>query len=83
MTAEVETTTMHKSLCDWKLYFSSYIEEARCAVMSESDRDELIKFVKREAEFIFYAPWTPKTEQEIDPYEAPWADIGYQRGAIR
>jgi hypothetical protein len=29
---------------------------ARCAVMSDDDRDELIGFVRREAELIFYGP---------------------------
>ena len=38
---------------DWKIYFSGHTENARNADMSDADRDELIAFVKREAEEIF------------------------------
>lgn len=41
----------------WKRYFRYHIEEARCAVMPDKDREALIDYVKEEAELIFFSPY--------------------------
>jgi hypothetical protein len=45
------------TLEDWKRFFRNHIEEARCAVMTDRDREALIDYVKEEAELIFYSPY--------------------------
>ena len=45
MTNEREIV-MPQDLKGWKDYFRERIEEARCTVMSDDDRDELIAFVE-------------------------------------
>jgi len=45
------------SLDDWKRCFRDRIEEARCAVMLDNDREQLIHFVKEQAECIFFSPY--------------------------
>jgi hypothetical protein len=52
-----ETIATPTSLDDWKIHSSAQIEKARNADMSDADRDELIAFVKREAEEIFDYPF--------------------------
>jgi hypothetical protein len=52
-----ETIPAPTSLDDWKSYFRAQIEKARSADMSDADRNELIAFVKREAEEIFNYPF--------------------------
>jgi hypothetical protein len=61
-----------RSLEGWKRYFRDHIEEARCAVMPDDERDELIEFVKEAAELIFFAPYEPPPE--IPPAPQPWWD---------
>jgi hypothetical protein len=56
-----------------------HIEEARFAVMSDDDRDELIGFVRRQAEPIFYSPLPERPAHDSAPSEDPWGDIGYRR----
>ena len=52
-----ETNSMPESLDEWKNYFRAVIESARSTAMREAERDELVAFVKREAEEIFDLPF--------------------------
>ena len=53
MSDKIEPMTLE----DWKRFFRNHIEEARCAVMTDRDREALIDYVKEEAELIFYSPY--------------------------
>ena len=53
MTDQIEPMTLE----DWKRYFRNHIEEARCAVMTDRDREALIEHLKEEVELIFFSPF--------------------------
>ena len=53
MTDQIEPVTLE----EWKRFFRNHIEEARCAVMTDRDREALIVYVKEDAELIFYSPY--------------------------
>jgi hypothetical protein len=53
MTDQIEPMTLE----GWKRVFRNRIEEARCAVMTDRDREALIDYVKEKAELIFYSPF--------------------------
>jgi hypothetical protein len=64
--------------------YGSVIEDARCWTgLSEDDRDELIRFVRQNAELIFYAPFaysrfdSPGEHPDLPP-AGPWWEIGYR-----
>lgn len=51
------TDQMPMTLEEWRRYFRDHIEEARCAVMTDRDREALIEYLKEDAELIFYSPF--------------------------
>jgi hypothetical protein len=45
------------TLEDWQQFFRDHIEEARCAVMTDRDREALIEYLKENAELIYFSPF--------------------------
>lgn len=60
----------------WKALFFEAIEEARCAAISDDDRDELVAYLKREAEKTLAGPPPPARSPSVDRQD-PWEDLGY------
>jgi hypothetical protein len=69
------TDQLPTDLAGWKAFLMEALEEARCAIMTDDDRDVLVAFVKGEAERIYYGPSPPTSAPK---QETAWADIGYQ-----
>ena len=44
------------SLEAWQRHFRNQIEHARCAILTDTDREELVKFIREHVGLIFYSP---------------------------
>jgi hypothetical protein len=75
------------NLKEWKQFLMGALEEARCAPMTDADRDALVAFVVKEAERIYYGPspvsdvipkTPPASSQQLEREDA-FSDIGYER----
>jgi uracil-DNA glycosylase len=51
------------NLAGWKVYFRDAIEEARCALMTDADRDVLVEFVQNQAQLIYYGEAPPDDDR--------------------
>ena len=59
----------------WQRRFADLIDEARAAVMSDDDREELVEFLRQEIEFIFFDTGPlPPPEPEPEPEPSRWWD---------
>jgi hypothetical protein len=68
-------TILPNTLDGWKTFIMDALEEARCAPMSDADRDVLVEFVREHAERIYFGPSPPSQEPER---EVPWESTGYR-----
>jgi hypothetical protein len=56
---------------DWQRHFRSQIELARCAILTDSDRERVVWFVKEHINLIYYPP---------DQYPGDFEEVGWNSG---